>query len=96
MSQSSPNPEKLENILQTLDIICACFPMSQHAPGDHQRWAAPTTAVGKCSAAAEALRHSCRKAGIAGGPPSRQMQRGEVGLLWQLQLQSALTEGPGS
>lgn len=53
MSQS-PNPEKLTEVLQTLDIICACFPCPS-TPLGTPRGGQPTTAVGQGSAAAEAL-----------------------------------------
>lgn len=54
MSQSSPNSDRLTDILQTLDIICACFPCPS-MPLATPRGGQPTTAVGRGSAAAEAL-----------------------------------------
>ena len=56
----SPNPDKLTDILQTLDTICACFPCPS-TPLVTPNGGQPTTAVGQGSAAAEAMATAAEK-----------------------------------
>ena len=89
MSQS-PSPDKLTDILQTLDTICACFPcpsMPLAIPNGGQ----PTAAVGQASAAAEAIATAAEKQALLAAT-LRQMQ-GERSVALAAAAARRVTEG---